>query len=55
MLFIGLFSVVVANLIENRNRPQNMAAWTISLLITVYYLIVWRAWRTTGFALQVAE
>jgi protein-S-isoprenylcysteine O-methyltransferase Ste14 len=55
MLLIGLFSVVVANLIENRNRPQNMAAWTISLLITVYYLIVWRAWRTTGFALQVAE
>jgi hypothetical protein len=54
MLALGLTSVVVANLIENRNRPQNMAAWSISLLVTVYYLIVWRAWRVTDFALLVA-
>jgi hypothetical protein len=32
-----------------------MAAWSISLLVTVYYLIVGRAWRVTGFVLVVAS
>ena len=43
------------DLIENRNRPQNMAAWSISLLITVFYLGVWRAWRATGFELMLIK
>ena len=49
MLLIGLASIPLANFMANRNQPQNMAAWSLALLAQIYYLLLWLAWRWTGF------
>ena len=53
MLLIGLASIPLANVMSNRNQPQNMAAWSVALLVTAYYLLIWVAWWRSRITLRV--
>jgi len=49
LLIIGLASIPISNFIVDKHQPRNIVEWNFALLMSGYYLLVWRAWRLTGF------
>jgi hypothetical protein len=49
LLIIGLASIPISNFIVDKHQPRNIVEWNFALLMSGYYLLVWRAWRVTGF------
>lgn len=49
LLIIGLASIPISNFIVDKHRPRNIVEWNFALLMIGYYVLIWRAWRVTGF------
>jgi hypothetical protein len=51
LLVLGIGSIPVSNLVADKDTIENAIEWNFSLLLVLYYLLTWRAWRATGFQL----
>jgi hypothetical protein len=51
LLVLGIASIPVSNLFADKDGIENAIEWNFSLLLVLYYLLTWRAWRATGFRL----
>ncbi|TDJ45981.1 MAG: hypothetical protein E2O52_05685 [Gammaproteobacteria bacterium] len=49
LLIVGLASIPISNFIVDKHRPRNIVEWNFALLMIGYYVLIWRAWRATGF------
>jgi len=49
LLIIGLASIPISNFIVDKKQPRNIVEWNFALLMISYYVVVWRAWRVSGF------
>jgi hypothetical protein len=49
LLIIGLASIPISNFIVDKKQPRNIVEWNFALLMISYYIVVWRAWRASGF------
>ena len=52
MLTIGLSSLAIPAVFENKDPIQNMVAWNFSVLMMLFYATSYFAWRTTGFTVN---
>ena len=52
MLVMGLGSIPISDVFTDDLRPRNIVEWNFALLMMSYYLVAWRAWRQTGFAVR---
>ena len=46
---LGILNLVLKNTLENPDPPENIIEWVFALLMHVYFLLTYFAWRDTGF------
>lgn len=46
---IGILNVVLKNVLEDATVPERIIEWIFALLMHVYFLLSYFAWRATGF------
>lgn len=50
---LGLLNFVQKSLLSNPDRLENVIEWVVSLLMQVWFVLLFLAWRETGFAVSV--
>ncbi|MGI9309035.1 MAG: hypothetical protein ACR2P6_07225 [Gammaproteobacteria bacterium] len=45
LLAIGLISIPVGNLLDDKSNWQNIIEWNFALLMSIYFFLAWRAFR----------
>jgi hypothetical protein len=53
MLLLGVASLPLQHLVENRKAAVNAIEWLYALLMTIAFILVGLAWRRSGFRLRV--
>ena len=50
---LGLFNFVQKAVVENPDNTENVIEWIVSLLMQLWFVALWLAWRRTNFDLDV--
>ena len=50
---LGLLNFVQKAVVENPDDTENVIEWIVSLLMQLWFVVLWLAWRRTHFALDV--
>lgn len=52
LLAIGLTTIALNLTLENYEDYEDAFEWVAALLIHIYFLVIWRAWKNTGFEVR---
>lgn len=55
LLLLGLVSIPVGNLMENKDAWQNVIEWNFAVLMQLYFVCTYFAWKHTGFSLSFSS
>jgi hypothetical protein len=50
---LGVFNFVQKAVVENPDNTENVIEWIVSLLMQVWFVVLWLAWRRTHFEVAV--
>ena len=50
---LGLFNFVQKAVVENPDNTENVIEWIVSLLMQLWFVVLWLAWRRTNFEVAV--
>jgi hypothetical protein len=50
---LGLLNFVQKAIVENPDRTENVIEWIVSLLMQLWFVVLWLAWRRTHLAVDV--
>ena len=50
---LGLFNFVQKAVVENPDNTENVIEWIVSLLMQLWFVALWLAWRRTHFEMDV--
>jgi hypothetical protein len=50
---LGLFNFVQKAIVENPDNTENIIEWIVSLLMQLWFVVLWLAWRRTNFEVAV--
>ena len=50
---LGLLNFAQKAIVENPNQTENVIEWIVSLLMQLWFVVLWLAWRRTHLAIDV--
>ena len=50
---LGLLNFVQKAIVENPDQTENVIEWLVSLLMQLWFVVLWLAWRRTHLAVDV--
>jgi hypothetical protein len=50
--FLGVLNVALKSSLDNSSQAENIIEWIVALLMQVYFVLAWAAWRQTRFSAQ---
>ena len=54
LLIVGLASIPLKNFVADADAVENAVEWNFALLMQCFYLLTWRAWKSTGFTARLS-
>lgn len=49
---LGVLNLVLKSVLKNADQPENVIEWIFALMMQVFFLLSYYAWRNTGFGLH---
>lgn len=50
---LGILNMILKAVLENADRAENVIEWNVALVMQGYFIVLYKAWRTTGFSADV--
>ena len=52
-VILGILNLVLKNLLDDTNRVENRIEWIVALMMQAWFVLLYLAWRKTGFGIAV--
>ena len=50
---LGFLNMILKAVLENADRAENIIEWNVALIMQGYFIVLYTAWRSTGFSADV--
>ena len=50
---LGILNVILKSVLENADHAENLIEWNVAIVMQGYFLVLYSAWRATGFTADV--
>lgn len=50
---LGILNMILKAVLENADRAENVIEWNVALVMQGYFVVLYSAWRSTGFSADV--